>query len=578
MFVQGGHGPTRQFCLFEHPAKLTEVAQVPEAGYGEVFTRRWVVDLILDLVGYTPDRDLATHVLVEPSCGTGAFVVPIVQRLIESSRVHGRDLRSLGPAIRCFDLLEANAERARKEAAFSLTAAGLGQEESEVLAAEWVTTGDFLLRPHVPASVDYVVGNPPYIRLENVPKPVMAAYRRACPTMRGRADVYIGFIERGLGLLKSGGALSFICADRWMRNQYGADLREVITGAYAVDTIISMHDVDAFEDDVSAYPAIIVLRNDAQKAAAFVAAAGTFGADDATELSSWVRSRRKALHGKSYEATRVAKWSAGRDLWPGGSPSQRALITDLESRFPPLENRRTGTRVGIGVATGCDDVYITTDPNLVEEERLLPLLRAPDTGAGVVAWSGSYLVNPWEEQGLAALDRFPRMARYFDDHSDRLRARHVARRRPASWYRTIDRVDQRLVDRPKLVLPDLKAAAHPVLDDGRYYPHHNLYYVVSDQWDLEVLGGLLLSDIANLFVGAYCVKMRGGTYRFQAQYLRRIRVPEVSSVKRSTARALAQAFRDRDQDRANGVAAQMYGLSPSLVTGAIRSQGPGGAG
>jgi adenine-specific DNA-methyltransferase len=304
-----------------------------------------------------------------------------------------------------------------------------------------------------------------------------------------------------------------------------------------------------------------------------VAAAGTFGADDATELSSWVRSRRKALHGKNYEATRVAKWSAGRDLWPGGSPSQRALITDLESRFPPLENRSTGTRVGIGVATGCDDVYITTDPNLVEEERLLPLLRAPDTAAGVVAWSGSYLVNPWEEQGLAALDRFPRMARHFDDHSDRLRARHVARQRPASWYRTIDRVDQRLVGRPKLVLPDLKAAAHPVLDDGRYYPHHNLYYVVSDQWDLEVLGGLLLSDIANLFVGAYCVKMRGGTYRFQAQYLRRIRVPEVSSVKRSTARALAQAFRDRDHDRANGVAARMYGLRPSLLTGAMRSQG-----
>jgi adenine-specific DNA-methyltransferase len=124
MFVQGGHGPTRQFCLFEHPATLTEVAQIPEVDHGEVFTRRWVVDLILDLVGYTPDRDLATQVLVEPSCGTGAFVVPIVQRLIESSRAHGRDLRSLGPAIRGFDLLEANAERARKEAAFELTAAG----------------------------------------------------------------------------------------------------------------------------------------------------------------------------------------------------------------------------------------------------------------------------------------------------------------------------------------------------------------------------------------------------------------------------------------------------------------------
>jgi hypothetical protein len=72
--------------------------------------------------------------------------------------------------------------------------------------------------------------------------------------------------------------------------------------------------------------------------------------------------------------------------------------------------------------------------------------------------------------------------------------------------------------RPKLLLPDLKAAAHPVLDKGHYYPHHNTYFVVSDSWDLEVLGGLMLSDFTNLFVGAYCVKMRGGCYRFQADH------------------------------------------------------------
>lgn len=272
---------------------------------------------------------------------------------------------------------------------------------------------------------------------------------------------------------------------------------------------------------------------------------------------------RRPARSHGYVATVVDGWPTGRDLWPGGSPAQLSLITTLESRFPPLEDPGTGTRVGIGVATGCDDVYIITDPDLVEEERLLPLLRAADTTTGVVRWAGSYLVNPWDEHGLVDLTRFPRMDHYLNEHSERLRSRHVARRRPATWYRTIDRVDSRLVSRPKLLLPDLKAAAHPVLDDGRHYPHHNLYCVVSDQWDLEVLGGLLLSDIANLFVGAYCVRMRGGTYRFQAQYLRRIRVPDVSSLRPSAARDLAAAFSARDRERANAVAAGMYGLSSS---------------
>jgi adenine-specific DNA-methyltransferase len=540
---------------------LAELAPDPGADYGEVFTRRWVVDLILDLVGYTPDNDLATQVLIEPSCGTGAFLVPVVARLIASSGDHGHDLRRLGPAVRAFDLLDANAERARKAVVELLTGHGLTDEEAETLTGEWITTGDFLLHPHESANADYVVGNPPYIRLENISRRTMDAYRRVCPTMRGRADIYVGFFERGLDLLKPGGALSFICADRWMRNQYGADLRELISSDYAVDTVISMHDVEAFEDDVSAYPAIVVLRNERQRKAVVVDANGRFGESEAPRLSTWARrGRRNNVATASYEATRVEGWFSGRDLWPAGSPSQLALIADLEARFPPLEDASSGTRVGIGVATGCDEVFITTDPDLVEDDRLLPLLQAPDTTSGSVDWSGRYLVNPWNGSGLVNLDRFPRLADYLHDNGHRLRARHIAKQRPATWYRTIDRVDHGLTNRPKLVLPDMKAAAHPVLDEGGFYPHHNLYYVVSDVWDPEVLGGLLLSDIANLFVGAYCVRMRGGTYRFQAQYLRRIRVPAVDSVSPRVQRALAGAFRSRDCEAATGAALRAYGI------------------
>lgn len=551
----------RQLSLLEEPMALVDIAPDPGTDYGEVFTRRWVADLILDLVGYTPDRDLGVQVVIEPSCGTGAFLVPIVERLIESASCHGRDLRSLGSTIRAFDLLDANAQRARKAAESLLIEHGLNEEESASIAREWVTTGDFLLQNHDSASADYVVGNPPYIRLENVPRPTMEAYRRVCPTMRGRADIYVGFMERGLELLKAEGALSFICADRWMRNQYGSDLRELVTDKYAVDTVLSMHDVDAFEDDVSAYPAIVVLRNSPQAKAVVAEANAAFSDSDAQKLVAWAkRGRRRTVTEASYEATRVDGWFTGRDLWPAGSPSQLAVIADLEVRFAPLQDPKTGTRVGIGVATGCDEIFITDDADIVEGDRLLPLLQANDIADGSPSWSGTYLVNPWNGSGLVDLDRYPRLAAYLRDNQVRLRDRHVARTRPGSWYRTIDRVHQDLTDRPKLLIPDIKAAAHPVLDEGGHYPHHNLYYVVSDAWDLEVLGGLLLSDIANLFVGAYCVKMRGGTYRFQAQYLRRIRVPDPQAIADKDKRELAEAFRKRDVQGATTAALRVYGI------------------
>lgn len=355
-----------------------------------------------------------------------------------------------------------------------------------------------------------------------------------------------------------------------MRNQYGADLRALVAGSYAVDTVLTMHDVDAFEDDVSAYPAIAILRNGDQRRAVVAEASRDFGAADARDLSRWVkRSRRQALSTPTIEASQLDGWFSGGDLWPTGTPAQLALVADLEARLPPLEDPRTGTRVGIGVATGCDSVYITNDPDLVEPERLLPLLQAGDIADGEPDWSGRFLVNPWNGAGLVDLDRYPRLAEYLEANGDRLRGRHVARARPHQWYRTIDRVHSDLQGRPKLLLPDIKAASHPVLDEGRFYPHHNLYFVVSDAWDLEVLGGLLLSDVANLFVGTYCVKMRGGCYRFQAQYVRRIRVPAQSSLPKAVEKRLRTAFRDRDPNAATAAAARAYGIAASDLTAAL---------
>ncbi|MCZ7537926.1 MAG: Eco57I restriction-modification methylase domain-containing protein [Acidimicrobiia bacterium] len=258
------------------------------------------------------------------------------------------------------------------------------------------------------------MGNPPYIRLENVSRRTMDAYRRVCPTMRGRADIYVGFIERGLDVLKPGGALSFICADRWMRNQYGADLRALITSAYSVEAVIAMHDVDAFEDDVSAYPAVVVLRNGRQGKAAVVDANGSFKEPQARRLSSWVRGGRKPSIGDgSFEATRVDGWFEGRDLWPAGSPANLALLADLEARFPSLEDESTGTVVGIGLASGCDEVYLTRDPDAVEPDRLLPMLESCDIASGAVTWSGTQLINPWDDDGLVDLAEYPRLRAYF---------------------------------------------------------------------------------------------------------------------------------------------------------------------
>ncbi|MFZ6003781.1 MAG: Eco57I restriction-modification methylase domain-containing protein [Actinomycetota bacterium] len=541
-----------------------ELPHDPDGNHGEVFTRAWVVDLILDLAGYMPDRDLASAVAIEPACGSGAFLIPMVARLVASCREHSRALVDAREAIVAVDLQQRSIEVARDGVVKLLLDEGVAEEVARDLATSWVTPGDFLLDADHTGSADFVLGNPPYVRLEEMSPDRVLAYRRRCPTMGGRADLFVGFFEVGLRALRPGGVLGFICADRWMHNQYGRALRQMIGESFSLESAIVMHDVDAFEEQVSAYPAITVLRRAIQTRPVLADTTARFGESDARSLLKWMQgTRNRARRNRAYEIAQLKDWHTGPDAWPTGSPEHLALVADLERRFPPLEESAVRTRVGIGVATGADEIYVTTDSDLVEPERLLPLSMVRDTRNGRFEWSGHYLVDPWSTEApgeLVDLERHPRLRAYLDQHVIGLKRRNVAGRRPAQWYRTIDRVDHTLTGKEKLLLPDMKMRMEPVYEPGGFYPHHNLYFVASDGWPIDVLGGLLMSDIAELFMRTYAVKMRGGTIRFQAQYLRRIRLPQCESIGELDRRALASAFETRDFEMASKVAGRLYGL------------------
>jgi hypothetical protein len=132
---------------------------------------------------------------------------------------------------------------------------------------------------------------------------------------------------------------------------------------------------------------------------------------------------------------------------------------------------------------------------------------------------------------------------------------------PHNWYRTIDRIYPALTSIPKLLIPDIKGEAHVVYEEGRLYPHHNLYYITSKAWNLRALQGVLRSGIARLFVSTYSTKTHGGFLRFQAQYLRRIRLPRWDDVPDATKRELVGAAESGDVLACNKAVFALYGLT-----------------
>lgn len=535
---------------------------------GIVYTKQWVVELLLNLAGYTPENNLVDAVAVEPSAGSGAFLDLMIKRLLGSCQKLGRPFWDCRNSLLAYELDNASAERARTTAVRVLLSQGATLELAERLAGFWVRTGDYLFES-ADVEADFVIGNPPYLRHEDIPENTATLYRKAYTTMRGRADLYIAFFEAALRQLRVNGVCAFICADRWMRNQYGADLRELITSGYNVELVIEMHNADAFQDDVDAYPAITIIRYNRQSSAVVASAGPEAEKMDPLTLSAMLQVVAKGdlpNRSQAVRRARIGHWFKGKEAWPCHSPEQLILLRRLEEQFSPLE---LNAKVGIGVATGNDGIFITRNARLVEGSRLLKLALVRDISEGRLDWSGHYLVNPWNTEGLVTLDDYPQLQAYFEQHAIALKKRHTAIKNVHGWYRTIDRVTHTLTTKLKLYIPDINNKLEPVMDWGETYPHHNLYFVQSDQWDLEILGGILMSTVGQFFVECYGVRMRGGYLRFQSQYLRRIRVPDPHAISKSHARELMEAFRQRDKQRANRVALELYEIQEDEMEAAL---------
>lgn len=523
---------------------------------GAVFTRREVVDFMLDLAGYTSNRPLHYMRLLEPSFGGGEFLLAAAQRLLGAFLAAG-GVGDLSPCIRAVELHSNTFAATKRDLGMLLSRFGLPKPEVTQLLNAWLISGDFLLTS-LPGQFDFVVGNPPYVRQELIPAGLMLEYRRRYATFYDRADLYIPFIERSLGLLANGGQCALICADRWTKNRYGAPLRAMVAGGFHLRVYVDMVDTPAFNADVIAYPAITLI----EKTSPGPTLVAERPAIDADSLCLLARALLRGVADSTAGVSLVEHPAMGSEPWVLSSSAKRALLRRLEATFPLLED--AGCKVGIGVATGSDKAFIGKMNELdVEPSRKLPLVTTKDIVSGEVRWLGLGVINPFEDDGkLADLARYPKLRAYLEQHRAAIAGRHVARKAPTNWYRTIDRITPALAARPKLLIPDIKGSAHVVFESGALYPHHNLYYLESSEWDLRALQAVLLSSVARQFVSAYSTTMRGGYLRFQAQYLRRIRLPEWHSVSPNMRERLVQAATTLDLRECDRAAAELYGLTP----------------
>lgn len=521
---------------------------------GEVFTNPEIVSFMIMSSGIVDALIKPQTKILEPCCGQGEFVIAIADILCRKlkERYGTVDVFSLIHKVKAIDISPKNVEIAKGNT-LSILLKYMGRSEAETIVSHWFKVDDFLLWQSED-KFSHIVGNPPYVRIENIPKRLLGAYRVSFMTMIERADLYIAFFEKGLKLLAGNGTLSFICTDRWTKNRYGSALRAFIAKSFNLDMYIDLYGQDSFYSSVLTYPAITQISKTTAK--------NTLILHNPSISKDLGRQVYNALIGISTELPKALYRKDiinGEKPWLFGAADELELISRLEKNFPPLEE--VGCKVYIGAATGNNKIYIVDQSLNVEPSRKIPTITAADIVGNTLIDKKKYIINTYDENGVICLDNYPLLKEYLDTHADALKKRHIAKSNPQRWFKTIDRVYPERAQSSKLLIPDIKSAFTVIYDDGYFHPNNSIYYICSNSWNLFALKAVLLSGIGLLFIQAYSTKVAGGHLRFQAQHLRRIRIPYWHDVEENLKNALAIAGKDNNVEESRQLICQLFDLT-----------------
>jgi len=260
-----------------------------------------------------------------------------------------------------------------------------------------------------------------------------------------------------------------------------------------------------------------------------------------------------------------------RTFLPSASPlflsrdlAATKAVTAARQRFPKIED--AGCTIRVGSATGCDRVFLGSQQELpVERSRLLPFVNARSIKRGKARWSGTYIVNVFDENGeVAELAELPRMAMYLQRHKTQLQARAKASKSKI-WWRSIDSLHPDWYAARKLLVIDVSVTPVVGLDQAGCCAGSGVYQIKSRDWPLHDLLVFLSAGVLGLFVSALSAGAANGFHRFQKNQIVTVHLPRWDQLDAKWKHQFRAARRAKKGEAILKLVAGLYECDPSLL-------------
>ena len=248
------------------------------------------------------------------------------------------------------------------------------------------------------AGFDVVIGNPPYVRQEEL-GPLKPYFAAAYPeTYRGVADLYV--YQQGLRLTRTGGRMSYIVTNKWMRAEYGEPLRAYFAKEGALERIIDFGHAPIFED-ADVFPCILVLEKpsllrEQDRPTERQVQVMSF---PRAELGRAIRNKVSLKYYVSEHSESVPYGRFGRGPWNLESSPVEDLLEKIRRIGVPLAEY-AGVKPYRGVLTGLNEAFLIDTPT---RDRLLrddphaaaiikPYLRGQDIKRWSPQWADLWMI------------------------------------------------------------------------------------------------------------------------------------------------------------------------------------------
>jgi hypothetical protein len=333
---------------------------------------------------------------------------------------------------------------------------------------------------------DIVIGNPPYVRHHQL-KGYKQYLKDNYIVFMGLADLYVYFFEKGINILKEEGMFSFISSDKFLKVNYGENLRKFIL-KYNFRSYYNFTGKGVF-NDVSVDPCITIIKK---------------------ELS---KDGNKLMVNGEYE---IDIFKLDGTPWILENKENMSILNNITHNNIFLENIK-GLKIHMGIFTGLNEVFIINeklknellkkDPN--SSDLIKPIISGKDIKKWKISDRNEFIILS-NFSNLDDLKKYSAVYDHLNSFKNQLENRGQVKRGDHPWWRLSNNPSEVFLsefDKSKLIYPEISTKLFSVFDANHYFTNKTAFIITCNSYNIKYLSVLMSSNVLNFFFKKRCVPL-----------------------------------------------------------------------